>query len=143
VKQLTRRILDKDDDGKGHWLWNGARYFGAPHGDIGTLAQIILCVPSLAPELTGLLEELLALQNSEGNWVHTAKALDAGEAAVRVQYCHGAPGYVFALQSLRPHYPEFAGRFDKAIEKGREVTWAKGILKKEPSLCHGVLGNAL
>ncbi|UNI24162.1 hypothetical protein JDV02_009931 [Purpureocillium takamizusanense] len=143
IARLARRILDKDDDGKGHWVWNGDRYFGAPHGDIGTLAQIVLCVPTLAPELAGLLEELLDLQSDEGNWIHTAKALEAGEAAVRVQFCHGAPGFVFALQSLRPHYPDFAERFDKAIHKGREVTWAKGVLKKEPSLCHGVLGNAL
>ncbi|KAJ6443953.1 abscisic acid ABA receptor [Purpureocillium lavendulum] len=143
MRQLSQRIMVKDDDGKGHWLWHGSRYFGAPHGDIGTLAQIVLCVPSLAPKFTGLLEELLALQNEEGNWIHTSKALEAGEAAVRVQYCHGAPGYIFALQSLRPHYPEYSERFDKAIARGREVTWTKGVLKKEPSLCHGVLGNAL
>ncbi len=95
------------------------------------------------PKLAGRLEELLDLQTPEGNWIHTAPALEAGEAATRVQFCHGAPGYIFALRALRPYYPQFQGRFDQAIDKGREVTWTKGILKKEPSLCHGLFGNAL
>jgi lantibiotic modifying enzyme len=143
MRQLARRIVDKDDDGKGTWMFRNTRYFGAPHGDIGTVVQILLCDPSHAHELAALVEELLDLQTPEGNWIRSAKELDEGKQATLVQYCHGAPGFVYALQSLRPFYPELGERIDRAIERAREVTWEKGLLKKEPSLCHGILGNAL
>ncbi|OAA48598.1 LanC-like protein 1 [Metarhizium rileyi] len=90
---------------KGDWLWNGKRYYGAPHGDMGIIRQIVLSDPSLAPKLTARLEELLDLQTETGNWPDTDEQRE--DADRRVQFCHGAPGFIFALQSLRPFYPEF------------------------------------
>jgi len=126
---------------KGNWLWNGKRYYGAPHGDIGIITQLVLSDPSLAPGLTTRLDELLHQQNESGNWPDTDEVRE--DADKRVQFCHGAPGFIFALQALRPFYPDYHARFDAAIANGRQVTWTRGFLVKEPSLCHGLLGNGL
>lgn len=144
INQLAQRILDMDDDGHGNWMWNGSRYFGAPHGDVGIITQIVLGAPSLAPKLAGKLEELLDLQTPEGNWLSTSAAQSAADSGPgRVQFCHGAPGFTYALQSLRPYYPDLQDRMDKAIEKGYGISWTNGLLKKEPNLCHGLFGNGL
>lgn len=141
ISKICQKILDTKDNSKGEWLWNGKRYYGAPHGDIGIITQIVLSEPSLAPKLKDRLERLLDLQNESGNWSDTDEVRE--DSYRRVQFCHGAPGFTFSLQSLRPYYPDLHERFDKAIERGREVTWDRGILVKEPSLCHGLFGNGL
>ena len=144
IGQLAQRILDMDDDGNGNWIWNDSRYFGAPHGDVGIITQIVLGVPSLAPKLAGKLEELLDLQTPEGNWQSTSIAQASADSGPgRVQFCHGAPGFTYALRSLKPHYPALHDRMDKAIEKGYGITWSNGLLRKEPNLCHGLFGNGL
>jgi hypothetical protein len=136
---LTDRILATDDDGRGNWTWNGTRYIGAGHGDIGILTQLVLTTPPLAPALTAKLEGLLALQLPDGNWAASPEE----QESKMVQWCHGAPGLVLCLLSLRPFFPTLHDKIDVAIERGRACTWDKGLLKKEPSLCHGILGNAL
>ncbi|TWU74415.1 hypothetical protein ED733_003583 [Metarhizium rileyi] len=105
IDKFCQKILATRDNSKGDWLWNGKRYYGAPHGDMGIIRQIVLSDPSLAPKLTARLEELLDLQTETGNWPDTDEQRE--DADRRVQFCHGAPGFIFALQSLRPFYPEF------------------------------------
>jgi lantibiotic modifying enzyme len=85
------------------------------------------------------LEELLAFQLPDGNWPTIAEKTESK----LVQWCHGAPGFVLCLLSLRPFFPTLHEKIDAAIERGRACTWEKGLLKKEPSLCHGILSNAL
>lgn len=144
IHELARRTVDMDDDGQGHWLYQGTRCFGAAHGDIGTIVQIVLGAPSLAPRLADTLRELLDMQTPDGNWLQTSQVLDAPDRGRgQVQFCHGAPGFVFALQVLRPHFPHLQARIDSAIANGRRMIWTDGLLKKEPSLCHGILGNGL
>jgi len=135
--------MSTDDDGRGNWEWHGKRYFGAAHGDIGIITQVVLSNPSLAPQLARRLEKLLELQLSDGNWPSSARSLKEGKTASLIQWCHGAPGFLYSLQSLRPYFPELQNRIDSAIEKGQSVTWRHGLLTKEPSLCHGIFGNAL
>ncbi|ROT37657.1 abscisic acid ABA receptor [Sodiomyces alkalinus F11] len=151
VVHLTDRILATDDGGAGNWLWSGTHYLGAAHGDIGILTQLVLTTPPLAPRLTHRLERLLDLQFEDGNWpssVQPPPPPGAGTTVKKkkkelVQWCHGAPGFVLSLLSLRPFFPSLKHRIDAAIEKGRAITWDHGLLRKEPSLCHGILGNAL
>lgn len=154
VVLLTNRILATDDDGAGNWLWSGTHYLGAAHGDIGILTQLVLTTPPLAPRLTHRLEQLLDLQLEDGNWPSSVQAppaqpsSGAGTTVKKkkkelVQWCHGAPGFVLSLLSLRPFFPSLRHRIDDAIAKGRAITWEHGLLRKEPSLCHGILGNAL
>ncbi|KAL5347859.1 hypothetical protein ACLOAV_007269 [Pseudogymnoascus australis] len=120
------------------WSRSGKRYIGAVHGDIGILTQIVLSDPSYAPELESKLLELLNLQGEEGNWPSTK-----GKEAGLVQFCHGAPGVLISLLAIRPYFPRLHERIDEAIALGREVTWERGLLTKEPNICHGITGNAL
>lgn len=143
IQRLAEKIIFTNDDGRGNWEWHGKRYFGAAHGDIGIITQVVLSCPTLAPRLRARLEKLLELQTPEGNWPSSARNIREGTTSILVQWCHGAPGFVYSLSSLRPHFPTMHEQIDTAISKGRELIWRHGLLTKEPCLCHGIFGNAL
>jgi hypothetical protein len=141
---ITERILATDDNGAGDWIYRNRRYIGAGHGDMGILAQLILTTPPLAPQLEGRIERLLDMQQPNGNWSKFEDEAEGDEMAPElVQWCHGVPGFVISLLSLRPFFPRLQEKIDAAVERGRECTWELGLLRKEPNLCHGILGNAL
>ncbi|KAK0711810.1 hypothetical protein B0H67DRAFT_492623 [Lasiosphaeris hirsuta] len=123
------------------WKWHGRRYLGAVHGDIGIVTQLVLTSPELAPQLEPVVDRLLNMQLLDGNWPSAEGTGQNGKGLV--QFCHGAPGFVTSLLSLRPHFPALQDRIDEAVRKGRECVWTEGLLKKEPNLCHGIFGNAL
>jgi lantibiotic modifying enzyme len=143
VNRLSDMILNTDDDGRGNWEWHGKRYFGAAHGEIGIITQLVLTRPELAPELDHRLQDLLDLQGSNGNWPSSESSMREGKENTLVQWCHGAPGFILSLRALRPHFPNLQGEIDDAIAKAQDLVWSRGILIKEPSLCHGLFGNAL
>ncbi|OAA75336.1 Lanthionine synthetase [Akanthomyces lecanii RCEF 1005] len=141
MKAVAARIMEANNHGQDSWVWADKKFLGAVHGDIGIITQLVLCLPELAPELEPHLLRLLSLQFNDGNW---PKFVGEGETASDIaQFCHGAPGFVISLQALRPYYPHLSATLDRAVAKGIEITWTKGLLRKEPALCHGVLGNAL
>jgi lantibiotic modifying enzyme len=135
IEAVVRRISSSPRP----WTWHGKAYLGAAHGAIGIILQVILSSPSVAPEYQQMLESLLSQQYPSGNF---PSSLPAGSDRL-VQFCHGAPGFVIALVSLRPYFPALQNRIDAAIEAGRKVTWERGLLTKTPCLCHGIAGNAL
>lgn len=148
IDRLIEKIMDEDDAGDCKWLWHGKRYFGAAHGDIGIITQLVLAKPSLASQFAPRLKELLDLQR-DGNWPSSQVDGQNGRRDL-IQWCHGAPGFIYSLQALRPHFPamrpshpDMRIRIDAAIADAQELVWEKGLLTKEPSLCHGILGNAL
>ncbi|KAH7157473.1 hypothetical protein B0J13DRAFT_541875 [Dactylonectria estremocensis] len=143
LHRLTECIMATDDDGRGNWEWHGKRYFGAAHGDIGIITQLVLSNPSLAPQLSSRLERLIELQAPDGNWPEGARSLKQGRTPSLVQWCHGAPGFIYSLLSLRPYFPLLQEQIDTAVTKGQGLIWRHGLLTKEPSLCHGIFGNAL
>jgi len=57
--------------------------------------------------------------------------------------CHGAPGVIISLLSIRQFFPKLTDKIDKCIARGRECVLERGLLTKEPCLCHGISGNAL
>lgn len=128
---------------KGNWIIADTRYYGPAHGDIGILVQLVLSRPSVAPDVRDILIDLLDLQQENGNWPRSEKAVQEGTDSDLVQWCHGAPGFVVSLLALRPFYPDLQQRIDTAIERGRTIIWERGLCVKEPSLCHGILSNAL
>lgn len=141
VNQFTDLLVRaKDDHPEKIWTFASKKYTGAAHGELGNITQIVLTTPSRAAEFKLQLEKLLSLQMENGNFPAEVGRVDGSEY---VQYCHGAGGFVFGLQSLRPFYPELHEDIDKAIKRLQSVIWDKGLLKKEPSLCHGIFGNAL
>ncbi|KAL7792610.1 hypothetical protein V8C37DRAFT_409940 [Trichoderma ceciliae] len=142
IAQVSEKILaDSKDDGEGGWLFHNHELIGAAHGDIGIITQLVLTTPSLAPRLAPKLRALLHLQ-VDGNWP-IGKGLDETRHPSLMQWCHGAPGFVFSLNAIRSYFPELQDQIGSAIAKGQEAIWKLGLLRKEPSLCHGILGNAL
>ncbi|KGQ09928.1 LanC-like protein 2 [Beauveria bassiana D1-5] len=139
MKAIAARIMEANNHGQGSWAWANRRLIGAVHGAIGIITQLVLCLPGLASKLEPHLLRLLALQFNDGNW---PKFMGEGETESDVvQFCHGTPGFVISLQALRPYYPHLSVALDEAIAKGIELIWVKGLLRKEPALCHGVSGK--
>jgi hypothetical protein len=115
------------------WSWAGHQYLGLVHGDIGIVTQVVLSDPTSAPRLESKLRSLLSLQNGDGNWPFI-EGRDLG----LVQYCHGVPGFVPSLLAIRQYFPSLQTEIDKAVMKGRKCIWEKGLLDKEPNICHGI-----
>lgn len=132
-------VIEKIMESPRPWKWHGKAYVGAVHGMIGIITQIVLTDPSFAPQLEPELGALLSYQYDSGNW---PSSLPPGKDRL-VQFCHGAPGVVSSLISIRHHFPNLHARIDRAIKKGREAIVERGLLTKEPCLCHGIAGNAL
>jgi Lanthionine synthetase C-like protein len=139
VQELTSHILKHAP-----WSFHGKTYIGAAHGVIGIITQLILSDHNLGK--TKLVEEqflaFLDLQTPDGHWPTTGNPT-RGNAEL-VQYCHGSPGCVISLVRIRPFVRhELQLRIDAAVERGRRKIWEKGLLRKEPNLCHGITGNML
>lgn len=133
IRILCDAILAQDP-----WVWTEREYCGTVHGTIGVLTQVILSDASYAPRLESKLVALLDLQADNGNWP-VVPSRDLG----LVHFCHGAPGFVVSLLAIREFFPALQERIDGAVEKGRSLIWERGLLRKEPNICHGIVGNAL
>ncbi|KAJ6787189.1 hypothetical protein PWT90_05577 [Aphanocladium album] len=142
IDNIATRLLQANNYGEESWRWGNGRYIGAVHGDIGNITQLVLSKPGLAETLETHLKRLLDMQFEDGGWPMFSNREDETETKM-VQFCHGAPGFIFSLWALRSHFPNLAEAIDTAIDKAQECVWAKGLIKKEPGLCHGILGNAL
>ncbi|KAK5061078.1 hypothetical protein LTR84_007619 [Exophiala bonariae] len=135
VQATVQRILAS----KQPWMWHGKHYLGAAHGTFGTICQIALSAPSSASSLEPILCQLLKTQLTSGNF---PSSTPVGSDKL-VQFCHGGPGAIMALRSIRPHFPSLEGQVNTAIAEAQSDVWRRGILAKEPCLCHGTPGNAL
>ncbi|KUJ17010.1 uncharacterized protein LY89DRAFT_69371 [Mollisia scopiformis] len=123
------------------WTWHkGSEFLGAAHGLAGIVLQIVLCDLGFEEKLESSVEELLDQQEEDGNWYIMMGSSDKGGY---VQWCHGSPGVLVSLLPIRDRFPRLKEKLDMAIEKGRKNVWEKGLLVKEPCLCHGISGNML
>lgn len=121
------------------WKWAGKAYIGPVHGAIGIITQIVLTEPTYAAQLEPELGALLSYQLPGGNFPSSVPPTRDR----LVQFCHGAPGIVASLLSIRRYFPALRTRIDEAVRLAREAILVRGLLTKEPCLCHGVSGNAL
>ncbi|KAI1135972.1 hypothetical protein F5Y05DRAFT_120736 [Hypoxylon sp. FL0543] len=135
IKKTVNRILSARQP----WTWHGKQYFGAVHGTIGIICQVVLSRPSVAPKLQDLLSSLLDQQLDSGNFPSSAGS-DSGRL---IQFCHGGPGFNISLKSLLPHFPELKPKIESAMASAARDIWHRGLLTKQPCLCHGIAGNAL
>jgi hypothetical protein len=103
------------------------------------VCQVVLSQPAAAPRVEGLLLAALDEQLESGNL--PASLPSASDKLV--QFCHGSPGMVLSLRSLRPYFPAIHDQIDRAMERAQADVWARGVLRKDSCLCHGVAGNAL
>jgi hypothetical protein len=116
------------------WKWNGKAYVGAVHGAVGIITQIVLTNPhKYAGDVEAELAVLMSYQYESGNW---PSSIPPGKDRL-VQVCHGAPGVVNCLVSIKHYFPNLRDRIDAAIKKGRQCIWERGLLTKEPCICHG------
>lgn len=146
IDETSNKVIERILITPRPWMIWGSPYLGAAHGAIGIIAQIILTNPSYAPKLEGELWELLALQSERGNWpTQFGKDPESSSTDRLVQFCHGSPGFVITLMSIKEFFTEakLRARIDAAIERGRAYIWERGLLTKDPNLCHGIAGNAL
>ncbi|KAI4201142.1 MAG: hypothetical protein LQ350_003457 [Teloschistes chrysophthalmus] len=143
VDACIRRIGDCILQNGPSWTWHGKEYLGAVHGSVGIVTQLILSDPMYAaqPKVSAVLEKLLHCQDQEnGNFL---SSIDSGRDHL-VQFCHGAPGFALSLPLIRPHCDDALQQaIDEAVAKARRCIWEKGLLTKEPNLCHGATSNAL
>ncbi|KAL7920810.1 hypothetical protein ACQKWADRAFT_297362 [Trichoderma austrokoningii] len=142
IAQVSERILsDSIDQDERGWMFHDLETTGAGHGTIGIITQLVVTTPALAPRLSTKLRAVLRLQTN-GNWPRNI-APAGDDNPFLMQWCHGSPGFVISLKAIRPHFPELQEQIDAAIANAQEAIWQYGLIKKEPSLCHGILGNAL
>ena len=139
IEDTADAVIENIMDSSRPWKWHGKAYVGAAHGAIGIITQIVLTDPLSAPKVEAELGALLSYQYDSGNF---PSSLPPGRDRL-VQFCHGAPGVVASLLSIRKFFPKLHERIDKVVVKCRETIWERGLLTKEPCLCHGITGNAL
>ncbi|KAL8797138.1 MAG: hypothetical protein Q9195_000605 [Heterodermia aff. obscurata] len=140
ISEAMQPILDHAPS----WPWHGKDYLGAVHGRIGIITQVILSDPLKAahPAIMQSLKETLDLQDEQGNWP-SSKHSPHNDL---VQFCHGAPGFIIALKAIEPHLSfdlSLQSRVASAYTKAQQCVVKKGLLTKQPNLCHGISGNAL
>ncbi|KEF62676.1 uncharacterized protein A1O9_00649 [Exophiala aquamarina CBS 119918] len=135
IQTTVHRILTS----KQPWTWHGKQYLGAAHGTFGIICQVVLSFPSSASSLEPLLRDLLETQFPSGNF---PSSLPAGSDKL-VQFCHGGPGAVVVLRSIRQYFPSLQNQIDEAVSAAQRDLFKRGNLTKEPCLCHGASGNAL
>lgn len=154
----TRKVISRTLLTPQPWLWHEKAYLGAAHGSIGTLTQITLSTVNLLPtaerdpiltQVGEILRPLLTQQLPSGNFPTAYRSCPTTAPLPRedrlVQFCHGAPGILISLRSLRPHLPTTTvPPVDRAITLGEScIRSPRGVPDKEPCLCHGASGNAL
>ncbi|KAF2442406.1 hypothetical protein P171DRAFT_365089 [Karstenula rhodostoma CBS 690.94] len=139
IEDTTDEVIDNIMASARPWKWHGKAYVGAAHGAIGIITQIVLTDATWAPKLEAELGALLSYQYESGNF---PSSLPPGRDRL-VQFCHGAPGVIASLISIKKYFPKLEERIERVVAKGRECIWERGLLTKEPCLCHGISGNAL
>jgi len=133
-------VIDAILDSPRPWKWHGKAYIGAVHGAVGIITQVVLTNPTkYAPKMETDLAVMLTYQYDTGNFPSSVPP----ERDRLVQVCHGAPGVINSLLSIREYFPALEDKINRAIDKGRECVLERGLLTKEPCLCHGISGNAL
>ncbi|KAF1813655.1 hypothetical protein P152DRAFT_287594 [Eremomyces bilateralis CBS 781.70] len=139
INGAATEVIDAILEAPRPWTWRRKAYVGAAHGAMGIIVQIVLTDPTRAGEVEADLGALLSYQFESGNW---PSSIPVGRDRL-VQFCHGAAGMATSLVSIREHFPALQERIDGAVKRGRECILERGLLTKEPCLCHGISGNAL
>lgn len=135
IEKTIARILQVPQP----WTWHGKQYLGAAHGVIGIVCQVILSDSLAASALEDQVRKLLKTQFSSGNF---PSSLPAGQDEL-VQFCHGGPGFVLAFRSIKEYMPDLDKEIARAIDMAESDIGRRGMLVKDPCLCHGIAGNAL
>jgi hypothetical protein len=133
--ELLYARWDPDTDMWSYELYGDSHpYLGVGHGFAGDVHALRGYVDDdeLRVRVGRVLTRTAAREDGLANWPPIDDSSHESPAALRVQWCHGAPGIVATLGDLMP--------IELAIGGG-ELTWRAGPLRKGPGLCHGTAGN--
>ncbi|MBT4644847.1 MAG: lanthionine synthetase [Deltaproteobacteria bacterium] len=149
----ANRLLEewKSIPGIGH-LWSpelygeNRKYLGPVHGFTGNIIPLIKGRRLLPEEqfemiCSRVMETIVNTAESDqnlANWVAVYDTENPQQKPNMVQHCHGAPGIITALSEMPGNKND---QFDQILEKGGELVWLAGPLKKGSNLCHGTGGN--
>ncbi len=128
-------------------LYGGEKkYLGPVHGFAGNIIPLIkgqnhfskdqfekICEKTMKTVI-----KTATVDQKYANWVAVYNEEDTQNIPRLVQHCHGAPGIITALSELPRNK---SAQFDEILEKGGELIWSAGPLKKGSNLCHGTGGN--
>ncbi len=120
------------------------RSLGAGHGFCSNVRSLLRGAALLGAERAAELEAAAAAtvkafairDGALVNWPTAADPYWAERFPVRVQWCHGAPGFLTSLARL-PRDAEL----DLLFTGAGELVWQAGPLRKGAGLCHGTAGN--
>lgn len=127
-----------DDDDEPLWfVWHGKQYLGTMHGTAGILTVLLQCPENIiTPYKSRILTTVrhLASLISENDG-HLPSSLPAHHDARRlVQICHGSPGYVLLITTLKSTHPDWAQELgqlvDDTLKQATNAVWERGLLTK-------------
>lgn len=152
-----------------NYTWHGKNYLGLAHGLSGILYTI---AAERSRDLThGATRGFCGgtewpLLRDAALWLTTQAFPASGNLASSfgstndrlVQFCHGAPGLIYALSAVLDVHRARPATFvlgvgfcpsgvsnlavlEEAIVAAGAATWERGLLRKGAGLCHGVAGN--
>jgi hypothetical protein len=112
-------IVDAILDTPRPWKWRGKTSVGAIHGAIGIITQVVLTDPKkYASKVEADLAVLLTYQYETGNWPSSIPP----EKDRLVQVCHGAPGVVISLLSIKKYFPNLDESSPEPSPKGASAS---------------------
>jgi Lanthionine synthetase C-like protein len=136
-RQSAEILLDRWDTETDVWTQSlygrVVELLGPAHGFAGNVHALRGYVSDdiLRERTTRVLDRTAIRHDGLVNWPPVTPSTDRSDA-IRVQWCHGAPGIVATLGDLMP--------VELALAAG-ELTWRAGPLRKGGGLCHGTAGN--
>jgi len=116
------------------------RYLGPVHGLVGNVLALERVLDrkrasALRREAGAVLERSAFVEDGLANWPPAPReTLESRDGAIRVQWCHGAPGIVTSAASYLD---------EDLLAAGAELTWRAGAHRdaKGAGICHGTAGN--
>jgi len=120
-------------------------YFGAAHGIVGILLQLLRDPSIWSAQQLDILQDvfrtILDCQLESGNFpTRMPKYLPLIRDSDLIQWCHGAPGVVPLMYRASKVFPDLD--VESSLDRACECIWEKGLLSKGVGLCHGIAGNA-
>lgn len=120
------------------------RFVGAGHGYFGNIFGILKKLNLISEidrdfilsNVSKTTIDLALIENGLVNWPPTLSA-DKSKLPL-VQWCHGSPGVITALESFPIDYNQ---KIEELLLGAGELVWKVGPLKKGIALCHGTDGN--
>ena len=133
-------------------VWNQQLYgeslhlTGAGHGYAGNIFPFLKAVDALDTKSQSLLlgaginafVKMATVEGDFANWQSDLSGNDRGRDPYLVQWCHGAPGIIISLGSLKYNVNP---ALEQILVKAGNLVWQAGPLNKKVSICHGTNGN--